>query len=259
MCLIAFALDAHPDYSLILAANRDEFYNRPTAYAGAWDGAPEVIGGRDLKGGGTWLGMTRSGRVAAVTNFRDPQQINEEAKTRGHLTKDYLTQVELPVEDYLAQVQREAALYNGFNLLLFEQGKGFHFSNYEGRINRLPAGVHGLSNALLNTPWPKLQRLKQSFTDAIRMEVSHDRLLALLEDSELAPDEQLPDTGIGNQWEKAISSICIKTEDYGTCCSTVLTIDRQGQAQFTERSFPVGTREDKIVRFTFDTSEVATQ
>ena len=255
MCLITFALDAHPAYSLILAANRDEFYERPTAYAHPWEEAPHVIGGRDLLGGGTWLGATQWGKISAVTNYRDPKNIRPDARTRGDLTKDFLLTTSQSAREYLQRVRDEAHEYNGFNLLLFEAGEAYHFSNYEGKINRVEPGIHGLSNALLNTPWPKLQRLKESFAAAIQGEVVHENLLQILEDTELAPDDELPDTGIGYEWEKAISSICIDAENYGTCCSTVITIDRAGNVAFTERSFPVGQRENKVVKFAFEISE----
>ncbi len=255
MCLIAFALNAHPDYSLILAANRDEFYERPTAYAHQWEDARHVVGGRDLLGGGTWLGISRAGRVSAVTNYRDPQNINPDAKTRGHLAKDYLMNSSDSARDYLEKIQGEAAAYNGFNLLLFDAAGGFHFSNYERRINPIAEGVHGLSNALLDTPWPKLTKLKSSFEQSIKSSFSHDDLLGLLQDTELASDDELPSTGIPYEWEKAISSICIEAENYGTCCSTVITIDRHGRAEFTEHSYPVGQREHKVVNFSFQIGE----
>ena len=256
MCLITFAINCHPDYSLILAGNRDEFYDRPTTYAHYWEDIPHLLAGRDLQGGGTWLGISKTGRLAAVTNYRDPQNMRADARTRGDLTTAFLKDDDLSAREYLSGLHEKADEYNGFNLLLFDGEKAFHYSNYEKSINELPAGVYGLSNALLDTPWPKLVRLKKSFEDAFSQQVAHEDLLAILEDSELAADHDLPDTGIPYEWEKAISSICIQTDNYGTCCSTVVTIDKRGQASFTERSFPVGARENKVVQFSFDLPKV---
>lgn len=248
MCLIAFALNEHPDYPLILVANRDEFYERPTTYADFWKDHSNVLGGRDLKGGGTWMGVTNSGKIAAVTNFRDPKNISATAKTRGDLTKDYLIS-DIGAQTHLEQVEREAALYNGFNLLLFESGKGYFYSNYGDSIHQIDQGVHGLSNALLDTPWPKLEKLKASFQEAIQSGFDVNSLLQLLTDDETAPDEDLPQTGVPYEWEKAISAICIDTPTYGTCCSTIIMVDKTGNLSFTEKSFPVGAREAQTVSF----------
>ncbi len=241
MCLIAFALNEHPKYPLIMVANRDEFYERPTTYADFWEDHPDVLAGRDLKGGGTWMGINRTGRIAAVTNYRDPKNISESAKTRGDLTKDYLT-TGPTAQLYLEQVAKDAALYNGFNLLLFEQNKGFYFSNYGEQVQQLNKGVYGLSNALLDTSWPKLEKLKSNFRQTLQSEFDVDTLLGLLTDSETANDDVLPETGVPYEWEKAISAICIDTPTYGTCCSTVILVDNAGNMSFTEKSFPVGAR-----------------
>lgn len=248
MCLIAFALNEHPDYPFIMVANRDEFYERPTSYASFWEDQPDVLGGRDLKGGGTWIGVAQSGKVAAVTNYRDPQHISETAKTRGDLTKDYLTS-STPATQYLEQVKKEGASYNGFNLLLFEEGMAHYYSNYGEDIQQVEKGIFGLSNALLDTPWPKLEKLKSRFGKAIQSEFDVDALLELLTDSETATDSDLPKTGIPYEWEKAISAICIDTPTYGTCCSTIILLDKSGNLSFTEKSFPVGAREAKTVSF----------
>ena len=250
MCIIAFSINEHPDYPLILAANRDEFYERPTEYAHWWEDE-QLLAGKDLKGGGTWLGLTKTGKVAAVTNYRDPKNIREDAKTRGNLTTNFLTNGDQDAKDYLKKLNDEGNDYNGFNLLLFEGGQGYHLSNYEGEINHLASGTHVLSNSLLNTPWPKAVRLKSSFQEVIKSQFTHEDLLSILQDGELAPDDQLPATGIPYEWEKAISSICIEKEGYGTCCSTIITVDKSGKVEFTEESYPVGTRTNKVVRESF--------
>ena len=250
MCIIAFSINEHPDYPLIMAANRDEFYERPTEYAHWWDGQ-QVLAGKDLKGGGTWLGITKTGKVAAVTNYRDPKNIREDAKTRGNLTTNFLIHDDEDIEGYLKQLNAEGGDYNGFNLLLFKGNQGFHLSNYEGKINHLAVGSHVLSNSLLNTPWPKAVRLKSNFDQVIKSEFSHESLLNILQDDVLAQDDQLPDTGIPYEWEKAISSICIRKDGYGTCCSTIITIDKAGKVEFTEQSYPVGARTNKVVKESF--------
>ncbi len=246
MCIIAFSLNEHPDYKLIIAANRDEFFERPSTYAGWWEDQPGIYGGRDLQAGGTWLGMTKSGKIAAVTNFRDPSNIRPDAKTRGTLALDYL-KGETDAKSYLEALAKAADDYNGFNLLLFENDRAYHFSNYEHQLNEIAGGVHTLSNALLNTPWPKVTKLQKRFSQTIKEAFEADDLLGVLEDDAQAPDELLPSTGIPYEWEKAISSICIKTENYGTCCSTIITVDHSNCVRFTERSFPVGNRSDRTV------------
>ncbi len=231
-----------------MVANRDEFYERPTSYADFWENHPKVLGGRDLKGGGTWMGVTNSGKIAAVTNFRDPKNISATAKTRGDLTKDYLIS-EMDAQTHLEQVKHEGALYNGFNLLLFEAGKGYYYSNYGDSIHQIDQGVYGLSNALLDTPWPKLEKLKSNFQRTIQSDFDVNSLLQLLTDNETAADKDLPQTGVPYEWEKAISAICIDTPTYGTCCSTIILVDKKGTLSFTEKSFPVGAREAQTISF----------
>lgn len=252
MCLIAFAFKSHPEYDLIVAANRDEFYARPTETAHFWPDFPEILGGRDLKAQGTWMGVSTSGRFAAVTNYRDLKSIREDAKSRGNLPVDFLLD-QVDLNAYFAGVQTEAPEYNGFNLIAYENGNMLHFSNYEGTVNHLKPGIYGLSNALLDTPWPKLKRIKNRFTKAIQGEFSHQDLLALLSDGQTAPDDELPDTGVGYEFEKMLSAICIRSENYGTCCSTVLTVSKSGQIEFTEQSLPVGDRKAGSVHEIFST------
>lgn len=252
MCLIAFALDSHPEYPFILVANRDEFYARPTMVADFWSDHPSILGGRDVQAGGTWMAINKAnGRFAAVTNYRDLQNIREDAKSRGDLPVNYL----LTSQDsasYLEEVHGEAQAYNGFNLLVYQNGQMHHYSNYENKINTLGPGIYGLSNALLDTNWPKVARLKERFRKTIEGDFDHESLLHLLSDRELADDDLLPDTGVGHDLEKMLSSICIQSEKYGTCCSTILTISRTGEVKFTERSYPVGDRKGGDVFESFD-------
>jgi len=251
MCLIVFAVNAHPDYRLILAANRDEFYERPTSVAGYWEDHPTILGGRDLRAKGTWMAVSKSGQFGAITNYRDLQNIRKEAKSRGDLPVNYLLNSE-SAQEYLTGLSANAGDYNGFNLLLFDGTSMHHFSNYEGKINSLESGIHGVSNALLDTSWPKVDKLKEEFSQVIASDFSPDELLKLLQDETLAEDNKLPDTGVGHDLEKMLSAIHIKSEKYGTCCSTVLTISNNGKVQFTERSFSVGDRKEGTVSFNFN-------
>ncbi|MFY0688011.1 MAG: NRDE family protein [Cyclobacteriaceae bacterium] len=250
MCLIVFAKNYHPDYPFILIANRDEFYERPTAPAEFWESSAHLLAGRDLKAMGTWMGITKSGRFAALTNYRDLENINPEAKSRGHLCTDFLLDARSGV-DFLKDVNSQSDQYNGFNLLVMNEDEMHHYSNYEHKINVVDPGVFGLSNALFDTPWPKVTLLKERFKTLIDQEVSHDGLLQLLADDKKAEDEHLPATGVSYEWEKALSSICIKTEQYGTCSSTVLTMDRSGLVKFTEKLYPVGQRIESQNTFEF--------
>lgn len=241
MCLILFALDAHPLYKLVLAANRDEFYQRPTAPADFWTDAPEVFAGRDLAAGGTWLGITKTGRLAAVTNYRDPNAAPG-SKSRGDLTREFLTGNE-PSADYLRNLARERGDYSGFNLLVGDFAKDaelFYFSN-RGSANaqKLTKGVYGLSNALLDTNWNKVETGKARFAKILQMsdEIFPADLFSLLSDRAAAPDAKLPATGVGLERERVLSPAFIETENYGTRLSTVLTITREGRINFIERTF----------------------
>lgn len=239
MCVIYFSFDQHPDRPLILLANRDEFYARPTVPAAYWEDFPDVYGGRDLQGGGTWLGVTKSGRFAAVTNYRDPSA-PQGTRSRGDLVAHFLQSGQSATE-YLADVKRQGSEYSGFNLLVGEIGDRrelFYYSNRGDSILELPAGLYGLSNHLLDTPWPKVVNGKSRFANLIRSNnVSDQNYFEILSDESLAADEELPSTGIPYEAEKAISAIFIKTPDYGTRCSTVLRFDANLKWTFEERIF----------------------
>jgi uncharacterized protein with NRDE domain len=250
MCLILLALDAHPDYSLIVAANRDEFYDRPTARATFWTDAPWVLAGRDLKAGGTWLGVDRRGRFAAVTNYRQGHR-EQAPRSRGHLVSDYLTG---PTDGraHIAGVERDAALYNGFNLIAGDPGALFYFSNREGDARELGPGVYGLSNHLLDSPWPKVTAGKSALTDLLagggKLTPS---LFQLLSDRSQATDERLPQTGVTPEWERLLSSAFIASEGYGTRSSTVVLVGRDGVVRFEERSFGPGAAPEEAVTYEF--------
>ena len=250
MCLVLLALDYHPEYSLILAANRDEFYDRPTAPAAFWADAPSVLAGRDLKAGGTWLGIDRQGRLAAVTNYRQGEREPPAARSRGRLVSDFLTG-HTGAREHIERVQGEADLYNGFNLIAGDAGGLFYYSNREGRVRPLAPVVYGLSNHLLDTPWPKVAATKSAFGALLTgraSELTAD-LFALLSDRSRPADHLLPSTGIGREWERLLSSAFIASDGYGTRSSTVVLVGRDGRIVFIERSFGPGGTPGTEARF----------
>lgn len=238
MCLILLAHKAHALYPLVLAANRDEAYVRPTAAAAFWQDHPHIYGGRDLEQRGTWLGITRSGRLAAVTNFRDGYAAKGSARSRGELTGNYLRGT-LPPAHYVNRVQRDGAGYNGFNLIAGDLEELYYVSNRAGSPVALAPGIHGLSNHLLNTPWPKVEQGRTVMSRLLQQDSQRlvDGLFALLANRAAAPDSALPDTGVGVTRERVLSPAFIISPTYGTRSSTVLLIDHHGQVLFSERSF----------------------
>lgn len=253
MCLILFALDSHPEYRLVLAANRDEFYGRPTAPAAPWEEVPELIAGRDLRGGGTWMGVTRSGRWAAVTNYRDPpERQRPDAPSRGHLVSDFLLG-EGSAHEYVARLVPRAGEYNGFNLLVSDGGRAVWYSNRADEPRELGPGIYGLSNELLDSPWPKVVRGRREMARLLGAAdwLRPDALLELLLDRAYAADHELPSTGVGLERERALSASFIVTPDYGTRASTALLIGRSGRATLVERTFHPGTSEASEVRHDF--------
>jgi len=252
MCLILFAYKQHPVYPLVLLANRDEFYDRPTEPASFWDDNPGLLAGRDLREGGTWLGMTRRGRLAALTNYRDPASVILQAPSRGWLVRDYLCSHD-DAEIYLKQLINQANRYNGFSLVLGNPFHLFYFSNHNGMIELSP-GLYGLSNRLLNTPWPKVERGKARLGALLsEAEAPHpEDLFAVLKDPFRPEDHQLPDTGIGLEWERILASIFIASPIYGTRSSSVLLVNQRRQATFIERTFNGGSEPYETMTFQFD-------
>ncbi|HET8864920.1 MAG TPA: NRDE family protein [Gracilimonas sp.] len=243
MCLITFAYKHHPEYNLILAGNRDEFYERPARKAQFWtdEGYPDILAGKDLKGGGTWLGVNKDGRWGALTNFRDPKIQKEDPPSRGELVLDYL-RLDYSAMDYLQEITKKADEYNGFNLLLWDSKGFYHYSNQNKRVTNITEGIHGISNALLDTPWPKVTLAKRRLEEVVdREEIDKEQLFKLLKDETKASEDELPVTGIPRHLEKAVSSVFIKTENYGSRCSTILLIDKEGKIDFAERQFEPGT------------------
>ena len=241
MCLIVLAWKASPEAHLAVAANRDEFFARRTAPAAWWADEPGVLAGRDLEAGGTWLGVTRGGRFAALTNFRDASAPRKNgAPSRGGLAADFLRGA-TSAADYAAAVRAIAGRYHGFNLLVSDGAELWSFSNVEGEPEHLGPGVWGLSNHLLETPWPKVTTARSRLEAALRAangaENLERRLLDLLEDRATAPESELPATGLPRDWERALSAAFVELPGYGTRASTALVVAADGTVRFTERSF----------------------
>ena len=227
MCLIIFAWKVIPGMPLIMAANRDEFYARPAAHADWWNDHPKIYAGRDLQGGGTWLGVTRDGRFAALTNVRAPSERRTDAPTRGQLVADYLAGNMSP-QDYIAQIRPGCKAYNGFNLVLGDAHTLIWFSNRGDGDARngqpLEPGIYGLSNALLDAPWPKVLKTKAQFASLLCQGAPDDAYFDMLADTTRAPDFRLPDTGVPLDLERVLSAVCIETPGYGTRTSTVVKL-----------------------------------
>ena len=242
MCLIVFAWQVIPGVPLIAAANRDEFYDRPTTAADNWPEAPHVIAGRDLKAGGTWMGVTQEGgagaRFAAITNIRGPLERRQDAPSRGALVAGFLAG-EMSAEEYIAHIAPGSDAYNGFNLVLGDRNSLYWFSNrgVEDARNgkQLEPGIYGVSNGLLDAPWPKVVRTKAQFASLLCQGAPEDAYFEMLADTTRAPDARLPDTGIAIEIERQLSAVCIETPGYGTRTSTVVKLYSNAPAELHER------------------------
>jgi uncharacterized protein with NRDE domain len=263
MCLLVFAWNAHPHYRLVFAGNRDEFHERPTAPMAWWNesDAPDgridpaaggILAGRDLKAGGTWLGLSRNGRFGVVTNFRDLQKAEPNAPSRGELITRFLAR-DVSAQQFSDGLAPDAAGYAGFNLLLADANGMVYLSNRALALSRaLPSGIYGLSNHFLDTPWPKLERTRERFKSLMSApDPSPDALLAMLNDREPTREHLLPETGLSREWELLLSSPFIVDERYGTRCSTVVMIRHDGQVLARERRFDAAGRSTAMDEFTF--------
>jgi len=250
MCLILVAWRIHPDYPLVVAANRDEFFARPTAPAAFWKDAPQVLAGRDLDAGGTWMGVTRAGRFAALTNFRDPAQNRGGAPSRGGLVAQFLLGDESP-QAYLERIAPHGSQCNGYNLLVGDSDALWWSSNMGGEPRHLATGVYGVSNHLLDTPWPKVGAGKAALTGALDGLPDDEALFAVLRDDGIHPDEQLPQTGVPLDWERLLSSAFVKSPDYGTRGSTVLCVGADHWATFDEQAWLPGAQRGQRLRYRF--------
>ena len=258
MCLIAIAIAQHPDYPLIIAANRDEFYSRPTASLDYWDEQPHILAGRDLKSLGTWLGITTTGRIGAITNFRHPDALHQKSQgpSRGELIRGFLEGTD-PPQTYLDRIRLSKNQYNGFNLVVGEMTDLCWYANVSDEIKKLTPGIHGISNHLLNTPWPKVEKIKSALSGIIEENraIDAERFFDVLSDQTQPPDDELPDTGVGLEWERILSPIFISSSIYGTRSSSVILMDRHQHVTFYERPFAfedntIAARETRRFEFT---------
>ncbi|MEO1651995.1 MAG: NRDE family protein [Bacteroidota bacterium] len=252
MCLIAFNWQNHPRYKLILIANRDEYFHRATAPAAYWEDDPNLLAGRDLEAGGTWMGIHRRGAFTALTNYRDPQQIKSKAPSRGHLTSEFLKGNQTPLA-YLKEIEPLISDYNGFNLLVGNLEELYYCSNYAKDLQKLQPGLYGLSNHLLDSPWPKVtkaKRILEGFLNQDVMPVSD--LLEAMHDSQFPPDKEVQQTGLPFEIEKQLSRMFISMPqtNYGTHSSSVLLLDKENRFFFTERRYP--PKVEKLEERTFE-------
>ena len=237
MCLIVLAYRSHPEFPLIVAANRDEFFQRPTAAADFWPDHPDVLAGRDLEQSGTWMGVNRNGRFAALTNVRDPKSIQPAAKSRGLIVSDFLMGDIAPAT-FVDDLRGHGQHYNGFNVIVADADNLAYFNSATVDSRTLSPGIYGLSNYRLDTPWPKITRSKAALERALSKEGQEleIELFALLADRARADDAALPDTGVGLDKERWLSPVFVSGKEYGTRCSTVV-IAGASQTVFVERSF----------------------
>ena len=253
MCILFIAVNQHPKYPLIIAANRDEFHKRPTAVSHFWPNHSELLAGKDLEAGGTWMGINKQGRIAALTNIRAPGKERLNATTRGELVTHFLTDNKSSSE-YLSRLQNTHEQYNGYNLL-YGDFKDLHvYNNFENAVYTLGDGVYGLSNASLDIPWPKIDAGKEALADYCQQAdtLSHEHLFTLLNNSQAASDDVLPKTGVPLEWERMLSSIFIQSEDYGTRSSTVLLIDNNDHCYWEERTYTPQAKLSDTQVFKFD-------
>lgn len=245
MCLLVVAGRSHPRYRLVVAGNRDEFHERPSAPLGWWNDAPEVVAGRDLRAGGTWLGLARTGRFGVVTNFREAAGAPASAPSRGQLVPEFLRS-RCSAAQYLDDLRAAARTYAGFNLLLGDGDELRYACNVgDVTLRALAPGIYGLSNHRLDEPWPKLVRTRERFKAALsRPDPAPDELFDLLSDRSPAPDMQAPDAGLPPELERALSAPFVRHERYGTRCSTVVLAAHDGNTVVLERRFdPAGVQQ----------------
>jgi len=239
MCLILFAYRIHPVYQLIVAANRDEFYQRPTAPARFWEDHPDILAGRDLEKMGTWMGVTKTGRFASLTNYRDPKEITNGKRSRGELVANALA-FEGHIRDYMQNLVKNKYQYPGYNILSGDINELFYYSNVGGELRKLEPGIYGVSNHFLDTEWPKVNKGKEGLAEIVFGDKGGsglvDQLLGLLQNADPAADEVLPHTGVSLDMERMLSPLFIQSEHYGTRSSTVMLMS-DDEIQYVERVY----------------------
>lgn len=241
MCILFFALKSHPEFPLVILSNRDEFYQRETRSAHFWTDYPDLLAGLDVQAGGTWLGVTRAGKFAAVTNYREKPTPPQDYLSRGALVADYLKGQQTP-QEYATKVQQQAIRYQGFNLILGSREDCYYVSNRNEQMLCLKDGIYALSNHLLDTAWPKVSWGKQLFRQRLRQNHPnhHQDLMEILQRREYFPDAELPDTGVGLELERVLSPLYVQTPIYGTRASTLVWSDAAGKIVFQEYTHASG-------------------
>lgn len=235
MCLVAFSWKQHANLPLIISANRDEFFDRPTAPLHQWENG--ILAGKDLRSGGTWMGFHPNGRWSLLTNYRDFRKMGHGEISRGKLVQDFLENSISP-EDYLVEIQKDQDRYEGFNLLVSDGKSLFYFSNYGQGIQEIEPGIYGLSNGLINEPWPKVELAKRQLEEILSEKIDHGSLLQILKSTKTYPTGKLPDTGAPQSLEKALSAQLIRTDgNYGTVSSSSVIQNQKGQIEIQERRF----------------------
>ncbi|MEH6575577.1 MAG: NRDE family protein [Amphritea sp.] len=237
MCLIVFAYKYHPEYNLILAANRDEFYARATRPLHQWPAQPNILAGQDLEQGGTWLGVNTDGRFSALTNHRDGSRKLSGKRSRGHLPLDFLNST-LDAEQFAKQTQNADIAYDGYNQLVGDNQNLFYLSSSRQDSQRVAPGIHGVSNARLNTPWPKLLQQKELLRQHIDdNQHQPEQLIRIMNNPQTYADALLPDTGISMDWERALSASFIQMKQYGTRATTIIRQRYDGETEIIEQNY----------------------
>jgi uncharacterized protein with NRDE domain len=250
MCLILLAIGQFEEYPLIVISNRDEFYARPTKVAHWWDDSPDTFGGRDLQAQGTWMGVSRQGRFAAVTNVREPGNKQLATRSRGDLTREFLAGSE-SAPQFLARIASQHNDYAGFNLLIGGGNELWSYSNCQPGMRKLTPGFYGVSNGYFDEAWPKLASGKVALEQALVNNIDDDALIEILSSEQQAPDEQLPITGVPLELERLLSSRFIKSPDYGTRASSLVKFSNKNKVRFTEHSFNPETGQKSRIDETF--------
>ena len=238
MCISLIAHKTHPEYKLILAFNRDESHSRPTEPLGYWKDNPSILAGKDIKAAGTWLGVSRSGKFANITNYRDSRTpFKKNAPSRGQLVSHFL-EGNIGTKKYLEEIQIKAQQFNGFSLIVGDSQQLYYYSNNEDKIKELSPGIYGLSNHLLDTPWSKVMKGKKMLTILMKNDsIVPEHLFQILEDKTIAEDNQLPDTGYNSEFERVASPLFVVHSNFGTRSSSVILIDKNGTVTFSEKTF----------------------
>lgn len=237
MCLINFAYQSHPTYKFILVGNRDEFYERPTQDLNWWKDHPEILAGRDLKDGGTWMGMNKFGSIAALTNYRDVKNIKQNAPSRGIILTKYLSG-EMPLDEFHIFLKTQGHFYNGFNLVYGNTEELYYYSNADDRWQILYPGIYGLSNAFLNTAWNKVVHTKKEFEVLIaNSNPDREKIISMMQNTEQADDKDLPYTGVPFAIEKQLSSAFINMDNYGTRLTTYISISNLNEVHYLEKRY----------------------